>query len=484
MSTQIVCLGLSHRTAPIELRELLNYPPAALAAALAAYRAAGLGELVILSTCNRLELYAAVSQGNRDLPTSANSPIAAGLVTAERQMQQAQAPMKHAPIKGATTNEPQDVTKNPEAAGSPTIPDDLAALFAALLTFVADTRGFSAADLSDKFYRLAGSEAIAHLGRVAAGLDSMVLGEHQILGQVAEAQALAAAHGAAGPVLSALFRAAVHAGKRARAETGISRNPTTISSVAVRLAETAAGPLAERQVLIVGAGQMAGLAVQALHARGAARITIANRTLSRALNLAERWAAQAWPLDDLGAVLASADIALAATNAPGFVITPDVASTALAARPGRPLVLIDIAVPRAVDPGVRQLPNVRYYDIDDLEAHLNGALAERQQAIPRVEALVAEEMQRFSDWLSTRAVAPVIADLRAKADAIRRAEVDKTLRRLTDLTPAERQQIENLAEALVNKLLHEPTGRLKAAASNGHAAETAAAVRDLFALND
>jgi glutamyl-tRNA reductase len=424
MSTQIVCLGLSHHTAPIELRERLNYPTAALEAALAAYRDAGLGELVILSTCNRLELYGAVSQDS-----------------------------------------------------------DLDAVFTSLVAFIAATRGLPAADLSDKLYRLAGSEAIEHLGRVAAGLDSMVLGEPQILGQVAAAMELAAAQRAAGPVLSALFRAAVHAGKRARAETGISRNPTTISSIAVRLAEKAAGSLAERQVLIVGAGQMAGLAVQALRGRGALRLTIANRTLARAADLAERWGARAWPLDDLGAALADADIALAATNAPDFVITPAVAGPALAARPERPLVLIDIAVPRDVDPGVRRLPNVRYYDIDDLEAHLNGALDERQQAVPRVQAIVAEEMRRFSAWLSTLAVAPVIADLRAKADAIRRAEVDKTLRRLPNLTAAERQQIENLAEALVNKLLHEPTGRLKAEAGTGHAAEYAAAVRDLFALN-
>jgi len=329
----IDCLGLSHRTAPIALREQLNYLPAQLEAALLAWRAAGGDELVILSTCNRLELYALRPPG---------APGAA---------------------------EPA---------------------FEALLAFVSQTSGLPAEALRDKFYRLTGSEASAHLGRVAAGLDSMVLGEPQILGQVAGAHALAAAHHASGPVLDALFRAAVHAGKRARSETGISRHPSTISSVAVRLAEQAAGPLAERQVLVVGAGQMAALAVQALRGRGATWITIANRTFPRAVTLAGRWGARAVALDDLPQALAAADVVLAATGAPGFVLTPATAGPALAARADRPLVLIDIAVPRDVDPALRALPNVRYFDLDDLETHLQGVLAERQQAIPRVEAIVAE----------------------------------------------------------------------------------------------
>jgi glutamyl-tRNA reductase len=185
----------------------------------------------------------------------------------------------------------------------------------------------------------------------------------------------------------------------------------------------------------------------------------------------------------LGAALEEADIAISSTDAPHFVITPDVAEPALTARPQRPLVLIDIAVPRDVDPEVRGLPNVHYYDIDDLEAHLNGALAERQQSVPQVEAIAAEEMDRFAEWLAGLDLAPIIAGLRTKADAIRRAEVDKTLRRLPDLTPDEREHIESLSEALVNKLLHEPTSRLRAEAGNGHAAEYAAAVRALFALD-
>jgi glutamyl-tRNA reductase len=321
------------------------------------------------------------------------------------------------------------------------------------------------------------------LGRVAAGLESMILGEPEILGQVAEAYSVALRQGAAGSVLSALFRAAIHAGKRARAETGISRNAATISSVAVKMAEEVVGPLAERQVLVVGAGQMAESAVEALRNRGASQITVVNRTRTRAVQLAKRWGARALTFEQLGEALAAADIALTSTGAPHFVITAELAQAALAARPARPLVLIDIAVPRDVDPEVRRLPNTHYYDIDDIQAHLNGALAERQQEVPRVEAIVAEETRDFLDWFGTLEIAPLIVDLRAKAEAIRRAEVEKTLRRLPQLGEAERRLVETMTAALVNKLLHDPTQRLKAAASSGYPAEYAAAARYLFALD-
>jgi glutamyl-tRNA reductase len=429
---RIICLGLSHHTAPIELRERLNYPPQAVEAALARFadaatRPAGLSELVILSTCNRLELYAA-------LPGSAADDIAAGHRALER--------------------------------------------------FVAETHAPPLDELSDRFYRLEGQAASEHLGRVACGLDSMILGEPQILGQVNDAHALAHARGAAGPILSALFRAAVHAGKRARAETAISRHPATLSSVAVRVAEQVAGPLPAQRVVIVGAGEMAQLAVEALHARGARRITVVNRTPARATTLADRWGGRGLPLDHLRHALADADVVVTATGAPHFIITAELVAEALAGRPQRPLLLMDIAVPRDVDPAARALPGVRYFDLDSLEAFLHDALAERQQAVPQVEAIAAGEMARFGDWLAARDVAPVIAGLHAKAEAIRRAEVDKTLRHLPNLTPAERQHIESLAEALVNKLLQAPTGRLKAEAGNGHAAEYAAAARALFGLDD
>jgi glutamyl-tRNA reductase len=432
----ILCLGLSHHTAPVELRERLSYSTTALRAALARFksdaqgrapgqaRPPGITELVVLSTCHRLELYTA-------------------------------APDSH-------------------EAGS----------FTSLLNFLMETHGPLAAGLEDRFYRLAGREAVEHLFCVAAGLDSMILGEPQVLGQVTDAYGLALEHGAAGLVLSALFRAAIHAGKRARAETGISRNPATLSSVAVKLAERIVGELASRRVLIVGAGEMAELAAEALRVRGVAQIAVVNRTRDRALLLAERWGAQALAFEQLAEALAEADIVLTSTGAPHVILTADIARAALATRPHRPLVCIDIAVPRDVDPEICRLPNVHYYDIDDLEAHLNGALAERQREVPRAKAILDEEAQAFLEWLRGLEIVPLIADLRAKADAIRRAEVEKTLRRLPHLGEAERRHIETLTEALVNKLLHDPTRRLKAEANNGQAAQYAAAVRDLFALHD
>jgi glutamyl-tRNA reductase len=432
----ILCIGLSHHTAPVALRERLSYSPQALQAALARFgcgqaaRPAGVSELVILSTCNRLELYAAVPTGS---PLPAEAPA-------------------------------------------------LEAWFEPLLAFVAETRSLDLAGLPDRFYRLAGPAAIEHLGRVAAGLDSMILGEPQILGQVADAFAAASAQGAAGPVLSALFQAAIRAGKRARTETGISRNPATLSSVAVKLAERVVGPLAERQVLIIGAGEMAELAVEALRARGAGQLTVVNRTHARAAALAERWGAAALTFEQLDEAVAAADIVLTSTDAPHFIITAELAHAALSARPARPLLFIDIAVPRDVEPAVRELPNTHYYDIDALEHTLNGSLAQRQQEVPQVAAIVAGEMQAFAEWLRRLEVAPVIADLRAKAEAIRRAELDKTLRRLPHLGPEERQHIETLSEALINKLLHDPTLRLKAGAGTSQAAHYAAALRELFVL--
>jgi glutamyl-tRNA reductase len=250
------------------------------------------------------------------------------------------------------------------------------------------------------------------------------------------------------------------------------------------MAEKVVGPLAARQVLVVGAGEMAESAVEALRSRGASQITVVNRTPTRGVQLAERWGACTLAFEQLGEALAAADIALTSTGASQFVITPDLVRAAHAARPARPLVLIDIAVPRDVDPDVRRLPNTHYYDIDDIEADLNDGLAERQQEVPRVEDIVAEETRAFLAWFGTLEIAPLIGDLRAKAEAIRRAEVEKTLRRLPQLGEAERRQIETMTEALVNKLLHDPTLRLKAEASQGQAGEHAAAARYLFALDD
>ncbi len=421
---QILCLGLSHHTAPLDVRERLHYSPAALKAALARLgcghnaRPAGLIELAILSTCNRLELYA-VSHTDR---------------------------------------------------------------FEPLIEFIADTTTVARCEFESHVYRYVNADAVQHLNRVAAGLDSMILGEPQILGQVTEAYEVGLSQRSIGPVLSALLRAAIHTGKRARTETSISRNPASISSVAAHLAENVVHDLSTAHIVVLGAGEMAELAVEALRKRQATHLTVINRTHDRAAQLAARWNAHALTFEQLTPALTAADIVITSTGAPHILIKPPLVQDVMAQRPDRPLIFIDIAVPRDVDPEVNRLPNVRCYDIDQLEARVNGSLAERQEAVPHVEAIIADETENFMTWLHSLDIAPVIAGLRTKAEVIRRAEVDKTLRHLKDLSEADKRRIEALSEALVSKLLHDPTLRLKAEASNGHAAEYAAAVRHLFAL--
>jgi len=423
---QILCLGLSYHTAPVDLRERLHYSPRSLQAALARFGCGrhdghpdDLVELAILSTCNRLELYA----------------------------------VSHA------------------------------AQFEGLIEFISETTDVPSAAFTPHLYQYQAAEAVQHLLRVAAGLDSMILGEPQILGQVTDAYEVARGQGATGPVLSALLRSAIHSGKRARTETAIARNPVSASSIAAQLATEAVGDLTASQVVIVGAGEMAELAVEALRHRDAQHITVVNRTLDRAAPLAERWNATALTFEQLFDALAQADIVITSTGAPHIVVKPELVQAAIATRPERPLIFVDIAVPRDVDPLVGQIPNVQYYNIDDLALRLNGSLAERQQEVPQVEAIVAEETLNFIAYLHNLDILPVISDLRAKADAIRRAEIEKTFRHLAHLDEADRKRIEVLTESLVNKLLHDPTLRLKAEAGNGHAAEYAAAVRHLFGLS-
>ena len=422
----IVCLGLSHQTAPIELRERVSYHTGAQKAALArlgcghASRPPELVELAILSTCNRLEFYAVTHTDRLD----------------------------------------------------------------PLHQFISDTTGVLVAELMPHLYHHTQADAVTHLGRVASGLDSMILGEPQILGQVTEAYELGLSQRSIGPVLSTLFRYAIHTGKRARTETAISRNPASISSVAVKLAEDIIGDVSTAQTVVVGAGEMAELAVEALRHHGAQHITVVNRTRDRAQQLADRWQAAALTFENLADALRDADIVITSTGAPHILIKPPLVEAVMRQRPDRSLVLIDIAVPRDVDPDVNRLVNVRCYDIDDLSARLTDSLAERQQEIPQVEAIIAAETEAFMTWLKSLEVMPVISDLRAKADAIRRAEIEKTFRHLSHLDEADRQRIEFLAESLINKLLHDPTLRLKAEAGNGHAAEYAAAVRHLFALGN
>lgn len=419
----IVCLGLNHTTAPISLRERMDFGEEAVKAALARLGCGNglehVSELVILSTCNRVELYAIAGQS----------------------------------------------------------------AFEDLAAFLAEARGLTVETFQPYLYRLEDAEAVSHLMRVAAGLDSMVVGEPQILGQVTHALELARGQEAAGPLLNRLFQAAIHAGKRAHAETHISRNPASISSLAAGLCERAHPDLKSARVVVLGAGEMAELAVEALRKRGVEKILVINRTLERARSLAERWGAETATFELLQSALAQADILIASTGAPHTLIHPEMVSAAMRERSHRPLVLVDIAVPRNVDIEVGELPHVRLYNIDHLNAHLEKSLAARATEVPRVEAILEEEQAEFMEFLSSLDMLPLIADLRQQAESIRQSELAKTFRRLPDLTEAERARIEAMTQALVKKLLESPTRRLRAEAASPQAPDYAAMTRTLFGLN-
>ncbi|WP_170200190.1 glutamyl-tRNA reductase [Litorilinea aerophila] len=426
-TAQLLCVGLSHRTAPVELRERLSclaHEPEALLAE----RPPALQELLVLSTCNRLELYAS--------------------------------------HPGGTDTDPRE-------------------MLAALRRLMARRTGVPEAEFADHLYCHTGLQVAEHLFRVAAGLDSLVLGESQILGQITQTYNAAAQTPLVGPVLHTLFRAAIRTGKRARTETAIGTNPASISSVAIALAEKRLGDLRSRHVAVVGLGEMGRLATKGLAARQLSRVTLLNRTVARAQQAAAQqpgW--EAGSLADLPQMLASADVVVSATATPAPIITAEMVHQAMAQRPERPLLLLDLAVPRDVEPTVALLPQVFLYDVDDLMGSLDAALSARRQEVPRVEAIIGQEMAALELAMRELAMRPVVVDLRQKAEAIRQAELARALRHLGDVDPAVVEQLHHFSRALVNKLLHEPTVRLKEQAQNGQAEVYASTVRDLFGLTE
>jgi len=331
------------------------------------------------------------------------------------------------------------------------------------------------AELGPSLYRLHDEAAALHLFRVAAGLDSMVPGEGEILGQVRTAHEI----GAAGPILDRLFRDALHAGRKARTETAIGESPASVSSAAAALAEQVFGDLAGRHVLVVGAGEAGELAIKSLVARGAVIAYVANRTAARAEELTRRFGGEPLSLVDVADKLVHVDVVLSSTSASGWTLSrEDVARTSHARR-GRPLFLIDLAVPRDLDPGIHELDGCYLYDIDDLEAVVAETLAGRRREAERAETIVASEADRFRDWQASLEVVPAIASLRAHAEEIREAELDRA-----KLSGAERRAAESVTAAVLNKLLHLPTIRMKQAAAAADGVIYADAVRHLFGLED
>ena len=339
--------------------------------------------------------------------------------------------------------------------------------------------GLAGEQLRAVVYRLADEAAALHLLRVAAGLDSLVPGEGEILGQVRQAFEA----GTTGPVLDRLFRQALHAGKKVRAETAIGESPASVSSAAAALAQQVFGRLNGCRVLLIGAGHVAELAARSLAARGASIAYVANRSPQRAAELASGFTGEGIGLDRAAAVLGEIDVVVSSTGSPGWVLVRDEVEAALHGRKGRPLFLIDLAVPRDLDPAIHELDACYLYDIDDLESVVASSLAGRRREAARAEAIVAEEAEGFREWQASREVVPAIASLRAWAEEVRAGELARVRGRL-GLSESQEEAVDSITAQIVNKLLHPPTVRLKEAAAGADGGGYAQAVRHLFDLRD
>ncbi|RIL06022.1 MAG: glutamyl-tRNA reductase [Proteobacteria bacterium] len=332
-------------------------------------------------------------------------------------------------------------------------------------------------------YEHVDTDAVRHLFRVAASIDSLVVGEPQILGQVKDAYRVAAEGGACGPLLNRLFTSAFAAAKRVRNETQIAARPVSMARVAVELAGQIFETLADKHALLIGAGEMIEAALEALRGAGLASVAVANRTPERAAELAARHGATAHGLAELPALLAAADVVLTSIGVDRPLLDAPLFEDALRARRRKPIFAIDLGVPRNVDPAVNDLDDVYLYDVDDLGGVAEANAEERRRETVRAEAIVQEEVERFHGWLSALQAVPTIRRLRARAEAIRQAELDKSLGRLA-LGDAERQAVEALTRSIVNKLLHAPVSRLREQAEREEGLAYLEAAKVLFALDD
>jgi glutamyl-tRNA reductase len=415
----VAVAGMSHRSAPVEVRERVAFPPCAGRSFLRRLKDEGVvSEAVLLSTCNRTEVYAVVDD---------------------------------------------------EGARAP------------VLDLLAEDRGVERASLEQDTYWLTDAEAVRHLYRVASSLDSMVVGEGQILGQVREAYRAATEEHCAGQILNRLFHTSLRVGKKVRSETEIGDSSLSVPRVAVKLAEEVFGDLAGRQALVLGAGDMSELVVKHLKDRGVADLLIANRTPQRASLLAERVGGRAVAFDALVAELPEVDIVVSSTGSGEWVVQSETVAGALALR-SEPLFFIDIAVPRDIDPVVQTLEMVYLYDIDDLQAVVERNAEGRQDAAEEGEAMISPAVLEFMGWLSTLHVVPLIQELRDGAEQIRRHELARALSRM-ELSTEEAASVERMSYSLVNKLLHGPIQEIKARAEAGSPLESSEVRRRLMALD-
>jgi glutamyl-tRNA reductase len=422
VASTVVLVGTSHRRAPVEVRERLYLAPDD-AAELARELTEQGGEAVVLSTCNRTEVYLAHGE-----PLEAAARALAALARRAR------------------------------PAGA----DELAAALTAVQ----------------------GDEAHLHLLRVAAGLDSPLPGEGQILGQVRAAHEAALGLGTSGPALNRLFRQALQAGKRVRAETAIAEQPSSVPAAAARLARRVLGTLDGRRILIIGAGKMSELAARDLASGGVRTLFVANRTPARAESLAMRCGGEAVAFEQLAGELELADVVISSTRCPRLVLSAGEVARAIRRRERWPLLFIDIAVPRDLDPAIGRLDGCRLYDIDDLGDAAIASMDVHRRERTRAETILAEEVGQFRAWSESRRVVPAITSLRRHAEAIRAAELERAEPRLRSLSPTQRRAVEALTAQIVNKLLHAPTVRMMEAALSPDGGDAAAAVERFFGVGE
>lgn len=420
---KLVVLGLNHETAPVELREKLTIPEAAIGEhiRLLKAKAPNVLEEVILSTCNRVEIYARVKNVHRGVEE--------------------------------------------------------------LKKFLCEYHEIDPDALDKAAYIYALDKAVEHLFKVSASLDSMIVGEPQILGQVKEAYRSARELEATGAILNNLFERSFSVAKRVRAETGIAENAVSVSYAAVELARKIFDDLSSKTALLIGAGEMIELAAKHLVAQGVETVLVSNRTYERAVELAREFNGEAVRFDRLHDELKRCDIVISSTGAPHFVVRRDLVEKVIAERGNRPMFFIDIAVPRDIEPAVNEIDNCYLYDIDDLKSVVQANMAEREREARKAESIIKGEVSEFLTWLDHLEVAPTITALRGLAENIRREEVEKTLRRIKGLSDKDREALDKMTRAIINKLLHAPTVNLKKKAETEEGGAFVQTARYLFDLD-
>jgi glutamyl-tRNA reductase len=418
---KLLVAGLSHKTAPVEVRERLAIAEAALPGALQVLKSRkGISEALILSTCNRVEVM--VCAADEDNPDE-------------------------------TVNE-----------------------------FFAETRAVDRRLLEPHLFRYTGREAVHHLFRVAASLDSMVVGEPQILGQLKNAYSVAKTHGCVSGQLEMVMSRAFGVAKRVRSETGIGQMAVSISYAAVELARKIFGSLNGRTVMIAGAGKMSELSAKHLRRSGASQIYVTNRTYERAVEMANAFQGSPIPWEDFIGSLPRIDILIASTGSPDYILNKAAMHQVISARRNKPAFLIDIAVPRNIDPAVNDLDNVYLYDIDDLQEVVNANLRERHKEAGRAELIVEEEVDRMMDRLKVQEVAPTISSLQGQLEQIRTSEIARLRAKLGQLTPQQEEAIEALTKGIINKIAHGPISEIRKHAGEPGGTHVIDAIRKVFHL--